>query len=165
MNVSLSSVLLSDLAGYFRGGNSHKEMEIVVWHQEPVLIGMDGIQKLDVPARRPLLASNLGNHPKPAIGKPLSAIVGFLASQPWRVQWVVVSVPCCRDLQGNTKGLASSIRPSFRYRSSAPSPDMGSAICRAHSNGELGDTPEEFEMRIRRNDHRKDQFPLEAERN
>jgi hypothetical protein len=57
LNVPLSSVLLSDLTGYFRGGNSHKEMEIVVWHQQPVSIGMDDIPRLNVPARKPLLGS------------------------------------------------------------------------------------------------------------
>jgi len=57
LNVPLSSVLLSDLTGYFRDGNSHKEMEIIVWHQQPVSIGMDDIVKLNVPARKPLLGS------------------------------------------------------------------------------------------------------------
>jgi hypothetical protein len=57
VNVPLSSALLSDLTGYFRGGNSHKEMEIVLWHHEPVLIGMDDILRLDMPARKPLLVS------------------------------------------------------------------------------------------------------------
>lgn len=53
--VSLDSVLFADLDGLYKEGGLHREKEVVVWHDAPMIVEATDIDKLKVPPQQPPL--------------------------------------------------------------------------------------------------------------